>query len=421
MRTYKYPRHKIPRLHIPADVRAVGEALSSLPGTAFALLAAGKGDEMTRERVNTVVIGGGQAGLSVGYHLQRKGRRFVILDANARVGDAWRNRWDSLRLFTPARFSGLDGMPFPGDRHAFPTKDAMADYLETYAHHFQLPVRSGLRVERLSRLGHRFLVVAGDRQFEADNVVVAMADYQRPRVPTFASDLNPRIVQVHSLDYRNPAQLQPGGVLVVGAGNSGAEIALDVVGAHETWVAGRDTGHVPFRIEGLAARLLLVRLVLRVVFHRILTVKTPIGRKARAHMLHVGQPLVRTKPQDLLAAGVKRVPRVARVENGLPVLEDGRVLDVANVIWCTGFHSGFSWIDLPVFDANGDAKHDCGVVTSEPGLYFVGLKFLYAASSSTIHGVGRDAERIADRISAIQKTADTARRPDAGAAGVRVA
>jgi putative flavoprotein involved in K+ transport len=377
---------------------------------------------MNRERINTVVIGGGQAGLSVGYHLQRRGVEFVILDASARVGDAWRNRWDSLRLFTPAKFSGLDGMRFPAPPNSFPTKDAMGDYLERYARHFQLPVRCGVRVERLSRLGDRFLVVAGNQEFEADNVVVAMAAWQRPRVPTIARELNPRIVQLHTFEYRNPSQLQPGGVLVVGAGNSGAEIALDVVGGHETWLAGPATGHVPFRIEGLVARLLLVRLVLRVVFHRILTVKTPIGRKVRAKMLHRGEPLVRTKPQDLVAAGIKRVPRVVGSEGGLPILEDGRVLDVSNVIWCTGFNSGFSWIDLPVFDANGDAKHDSGVVTSEPGLYFVGLKFLYAASSSAIHGVGRDAARIADRISATRRNADEARVPDPGAgAAARVA
>ena len=376
---------------------------------------------MNTERINTVVIGGGQAGLSVGHHLQRNGVPFVILDANARVGDAWRKRWDSLRLFTPAKFSGLDGLRFPAPRNSFPTKDAMADYLEHYARHFQLPVRSGLRVDRLSRLGDRFLVVAGDQQFEADNVVVAMANYQRPRVPAFASALNPRIVQLHSGDYRNPSQLQTGGVLIVGAGNSGAEIALDVVHEHETFVAGPDTGHVPFRIEGLAARLLLVRLVLRVVFHRILTVKTPIGRKARPKMLHVGQPLVRTKPRDLVAAGIKRVPRVARIEHGLPVLDDGRVLDVANVVWCTGFHPGFSWIDLPVFEANGDPQHDGGVVPSAPGLYFVGLQFLYAASSSTIHGVGRDAARIAARISARRRNADDARVSDPDAAAARVA
>ena len=374
---------------------------------------------MNTERINTVVIGGGQAGLSVGYHLNKRGVPFVILDAHARVGDAWRRRWDSLRLFTPARFSSLDGMPFPAPPHSFPTKDEMADYLEAYAQRFQLSVRCGVRVERLSRLRDRFVVVAGGQQFEADNVVVAMADWQRPRVPGFARELNSRIVQLHSFDYRNPAQLQPGGVLIVGAGNSGAEIALDVVRGHETWLSGRDTGHVPFRIDGLAARLLLVRLVLRVVFHRILTVKTPMGRRVRAKMMHLGQPLVRTKPQDRIAAGVKRVPRLARVANGLPVLEDGQVLDVSNIIWCTGFHSGFSWIDLPVFDADGDAKHDSGVVPDEPGLYFVGLKFLYAASSSAIHGVGRDAARIADRIRARRRDADDTPRTDPVA--VRVA
>jgi putative flavoprotein involved in K+ transport len=373
------------------------------------------------ERINTVVIGGGQAGLSVGHHLQRRGVAFVILDANERVGDVWRKRWDSLRVFTPARYSSLDGMPFPAPPYSFPTKDAMGDYLEQYARHFALPVRCGVRVERLSRLGERFLVVAGDQQFEADNVVVAMANYQRPRVPAFAKDLNPQIVQLHSLDYKNPAQLQPGGVLIVGAGNSGAEIALDVAHEHETWVAGRDTGHVPFRIDGLPARLLLIRLVLRVVFHRILTVRTPMGRKARARLLHVGGTLVRTKPRDLIAAGIKRVPRVARIEDGLPVLEDGRVLDVANVVWCTGFHPGFSWIDLPVFGLDGEPQHEEGVVASEPGLYFVGLHFLSAMSSVMIHGVGRDAARIADRISATRRKADEARVPNPGAAAARVA
>jgi putative flavoprotein involved in K+ transport len=393
----------------------------ALPYPAFRVGA--KEADMKTERIDTVVVGGGQAGLSVGYHLKKRGVQFVILDASARIGDVWRNRWDSLRVFTPARFSSLDGLPFPADPDSFPTKDAMGDYLERYARHFQLPVRSGVRVERLSRLGDRFLVVAGDQQFEAENVVVAMANYQRPRVPAFAGELNPRIVQLHSLAYRNPAQLQPGGVLIVGAGNSGAEIALETAAnGHETWLAGPDTGHVPFQIDGLAARVLLVRLVLRVVFHRILTVDTPLGRKARANVLHKGGTLVRTKPRDLVAAGVKRTPRVGGVRDGLPILEDGRVLDVANVVWCTGFHPGFSWIDLPVFGADGEPQHDSGVVAGEPGLYFVGLHFLHAMSSVMIHGVGRDAARIADRISATRRNADEARVPDPGAgAAARVA
>ena len=195
--------------------------------------------------------------------------------------------------------------------------------------------------ERLSRSGSRLLVVAGRDRYEADNVVVAMSNYQRPKVPQFAGELDPRIVQLHSINYRSQSQLRAGGVLVVGAGNSGAEIALESVPGHETWLAGPDTGHVPFRIETLLAQLVLLPFVLRVVFHRILTVATPIGRRARAKMLFGGGPLVRVKPRDVLAAGVQRVSRVTGVRNGLPQLEDGRVLDVANVVWCTGFHPGF--------------------------------------------------------------------------------
>jgi putative flavoprotein involved in K+ transport len=358
------------------------------------------GRAQTSTRVNTVVIGGGQAGLSVGHHLARRGVDFLILDASARVGDTWRHRWDSLRLFTPARHAGLDGMPFPAPPFSFPTKDEMADYLEAYARKFALPVRSGVSVDRLSRQGDRFAVAAGGARFEAENAVVAMANYQRPRVPPFAGELDPAIVQVHSLDYRRPAQLRRGDVLVVGAGNSGAEIALDAVAGHRTWLAGRDTGHVPFRIEGLASRLVLSRLVLRVVFHRVLSLATPIGRRARPKMLHRAAPLIRTRPRDLAAAGVVRVPRVVGARGGLPVLEDGRALDVANVVWCTGYDPGFSWIDLPVFGPDGDPQHESGIVAAEPGLYFVGLHFLYAFSSEMIHGVGRDAARIAEAVAA---------------------
>jgi putative flavoprotein involved in K+ transport len=358
------------------------------------------GTEHHLERVNTIVIGGGQAGLSTGYHLQRLGVPFLILDAGERVGDVWRQRWDSLRLFTPARFAGLDGMAFPAPPHSFPTKDDMADFLESYARSFALPVRSGVRVERLSRRGSGFLVVSAQGRFEADNVIVAMSHYQRPRVPPFAMELDPAIVQLHSSEYRSPAQIRPGGVLVVGAGNSGAEIAIELASSHDTWMAGRDTGHVPFRIDGFAARVLLVRLVLRVLFHRILTVATPIGRAVRPKVLHVGGPLIRVQPADLSSAGVQRTSRVVGVRNGLPVLEDGRVLDVRNVVWCTGFHPGFSWIDLPVFGPDGEPQHDRGVVPSQPGLYFVGLHFLYAFSSTMIHGVGRDAARIAGAVAA---------------------
>jgi len=350
-------------------------------------------------RIQTVIIGAGQSGLSVGYHLARRGLPFVILEANARVGDAWRNRWDSLRLFTPARYDGLAGMPFPASANSFPTKEEMADYLEAYAARFKLPVETGVTVDRLTRRGGVYRVTAGDREYEAEQVVVAMATYQKPSVPAFARELSSEIVQVHSSEYRNPRQLRPGAVLIVGAGNSGAEIAREVVRhGHETLVSGRDTGHIPFRIDGFAGRHLLAPLVLRFVFHRVLTTSTPIGRRVRTAAHSKGGPLIRVKPKDLTAAGVMRVPRMATVRDGRPVLEDGRVLDVANVVWCTGFHPGFSWIDLPVFDGDGNPVHERGVVTNEPGLYFVGLHFLFSMSSTMIHGAARDSAHVAKAI-----------------------
>src|SRR5215469_525959 len=346
-------------------------------------------------QIQTIVIGGGQAGLSVGYHLAKRGLPFVILDAHLRTGDAWRNRWDSLRLFTPARYSGLPGMRFPAPGSSFPIKEQMADYLVDYATRFGLPVRNGVSVDRLWREGGRFVMSAGSRLFESENVVVAMANYQLPHTPVFARELDPGIVQIHSHAYRKASQLQEGGVLIVGVGNSGGDIAIEVARTHPTWLSGKESGHIPWRIETFLARNFLVRLV-RFAGHHVLSVNTPIGRKLRPRLLRQAAPLVRVKPQDLLEAGIERVARTVGVEAGLPLLEDGRALGVRNVIWCTGYQHGFPWIDLPIYGNNGghEPVHEQGVVPNVPGLYFVGLHFLYAMSSATLIGVGRDAERI---------------------------
>jgi len=357
----------------------------------------------TTEHWDTVIIGGGQAGLCVGYYLAKQGRRFVILDANERVGDSWRTRWDSLLLFTPARYNGLPGMRFPASGGTFITKDEMADYLEAYAARFELPVRGGNRVDRLSREGGRFAVSVGAGKLLADNVVVAMARTQEPWIPPFAGELDPRIVQMHSKDYRNRSQLKEGPVLVVGAGNSGADIAMEVAQTHPTWMAGKESAHIPFRIETFVARNGLLR-IWRFVGYRILTVRTPIGRKLRPKLMAHAAPLVRVKPKDLVAAGVKRGPRVIGVRDGLPLLEDDSVLDVATVIWCTGFRPGFSWIDLPILGDRQEPAHERGIVAGEPGLYFVGMHFLYAITSETITGVPRDARRIAKQIASTRPT-----------------
>jgi putative flavoprotein involved in K+ transport len=348
---------------------------------------------------NTIVIGGGQAGLATGYFLKEQGQDFIILDENERPGDAWRKRWDSLRLFTPAWHNGLPGMPFPAPTHYYPTKDEMADYLEAYAAHFTLPLRTSVRVTRVSREDDGFSVASDGQRFQADNVVVAMSNYQVPKTPAFADELDPSIFQLHSGNYNNPSQLSDGDVLVVGGGNSGAEIALDVADGRRVWLAGNHTGHVPFRIESSFGRYFGVPLVM-FAFRNILTLSTPMGRKLRRKMRHHGGPLVRTKPGDLASAGIERVPRVVGVRDGLPTLEDGRVLETSTIIWCTGFGPDFSWIDTPVFQKDGYPQEERGVVLAAPGLFFVGLAFQQAASSTLIGGVGRDAEYIANKVAA---------------------
>ena len=348
------------------------------------------------ERYDTVVIGGGQAGLTAGYYLARQGEPFVILDANERVGDAWRKRWDSLRLFTPASFSRLPGLRLPAPRRSFPTKDELADYLEEYAAHFELPVKTGVTVDRLTKTGDRFVVSAGERAFEAGNVIVATGAHQIPRVPAFAPELDPSIVQLHSSKYRNPSQLRPGYVLVVGAGNSGAEIALELSKRHVCRIAGPKTGEIPVRHGTLPARVGFR--VFRFVGHGVLRVDTRVGRKLGPKFVSKGAPLIRTRLRDLAAAGVEHVPRVSGVRGGLPELEDGRVLEVANIVWCTGFRTDFGWIDLPVFDDGGRPRHYRGVVESEPGLSFLGLVFQYSLSSDVLPSRGRDARYLARHI-----------------------
>jgi putative flavoprotein involved in K+ transport len=355
----------------------------------------------------TVIIGGGQAGLATGHHLARRDRPFVILEANDRIGDNWRRHYDSLRLYSPARFDGLPGWAAPMEPWTFPGKDELADYLEEYARRLELPVICNARVDLLCRDGDGYLVRAGAHRLTADNVVVASGTFQEPIVPDFAAQLDPGIVQMHSSEYRNPSQLAAGPVLVVGASHSGADIALEVAARHATVLAGRINGELPFDIEGRVAHVALP--VLWRVANHVLTMRTPVGRKARAKIRAHGGPLLRVKRAHLRNAGVDHVEaRVEGVRDGRPLLEDGRVLDVANVIWCTGFGKDVSWIDIPVSGEDGWPEQTRGVVKSAPGLYFVGLPFLYSFASMLVGGVGRDAERVAEHIR--RRVAETSAR-----------
>jgi len=335
--------------------------------------------------------------LVIGHGLAQHGVDFTILDANERVGEAWRNRWDSLRLFTQARMNGLPGMAFPAPGGEFVGKDAVADFLESYAQEMDLPVQSGVRVNALTTEGDRFVVDTNQGGYTARNVIVAMADYQKPKTPDFADDLDPNIAQMHSSEFKNPSQLQDGPVLVVGLGNSGADIAHETAKTHPTIVSGTENGAIPFALEGWFGRHFGTRLI-RFAMVKLLNTSTPMGRRVRPKMLHTGPPLVRVRPKELDKAGVQRVTRIASVENGIPVTTDGARLEVSNVIWCTGYTTGFDWIHLPVFDEKGHPNHKRGIVAAQPGLYFVGLYFLHSVWSETITGVKPDATHVINHL-----------------------
>jgi putative flavoprotein involved in K+ transport len=351
------------------------------------------------DAVETLIIGAGQAGLSAGYHLQRRGLPFVILDADERIGDHWRQRWDSLRLYSPARADGLPGMPFPAPALHYPTGREMGDYLVAYAARFGLPVRNGVRVDRLDPTEDGFRARTSDgRQIRARQVIVATGAFQRPSVPSVAKDLDPAIRQLHSHEYQNPGQLRDGPVLVVGLSHSGADIAYEVAKRHRTIVAGKSHGQLPVAvIDTPKARIAWP--IISFVFAHVLTIRTPMGRRMRAEIRKGGGPLLRVRLPDLDAAGVERHDaKVVGVRDGRPALADGTVLDVANVVWCTGYRRDHSWIGAQVVGADGWPEEVRGVSPTVPGLYFLGIPFSYAFTSMLVDGAGRDAAYVVDRI-----------------------
>jgi putative flavoprotein involved in K+ transport len=353
---------------------------------------------MSAEHIQTLIIGAGQAGLATARHLQLNGRSCLVIDANERVGDGWRRQWDTLKLYSPAKYDGLPGLPFPAPAWSFPGKDDVAVYFESYAKHFDLPVRLNTRVDGLAAHGDGYAATCGEHTIFADNVVVATGTFGRtPHIPDFADELDPMIMQMHSSEYRRPAQLREGPVLVVGASHSGMDVAYEVATDHPTILSGLDRGQIPSRLDSPMFKIVFP--AVKFVFSHVLTRRTPMGRKAMEEFRFHGGPALRVKRSDLVDLGVERLlERVVGVQDGLPVLDGGRVTDVTNVIWCTGFRQAFGWIDLPIFGEDGWPVEMRGVVDSSPGLYFCGLGFQYAASSMLIAGVGRDAAFVAGHI-----------------------
>ena len=336
-----------------------------------------------------VVIGAGQAGLAVGSFLKQEGRRFVILDSADSIGAAWRTRWESLTLFTPRRYSGLPGLPFPGDPEGYPTRDEVIAYLEQYAQTFDLPIELNSRVRRLSSEGGGFLLELDDRTIAADQVVVAIGPFQMPFVPEFASRLASDVFQVHSTEYRKPSNVPDGIVLVVGGGNTGFQIAKELAATHKVHLAvGSRQTPLPQRFLG---RDLFWWLTKTGVLNK--TVESRLGRKLRHR-----DTLIGSSPRELRQRyGVALKPRAVDASGRMVRVEDGSELEVAALIWATGYRPDYSWIELPVFDRDGRVRHRRGV-TDLPGLYFLGLTWQHTRGSALIGWVKDDAAFIAEQI-----------------------
>ncbi len=348
------------------------------------------------ERHEVIVIGGGQAGLAIGYLLSRQGRDFIILEAAEQPAAAWRQRWDSLKLFTPARYSALTGLPFPGDQDSYPTRDEVAAYLTGYARHFELPIELNSRVRALRRTNGAYLVELDDRTYEAEQVVIATGPFQVPFVPPIADRLDPGVVQLHSSTYRAPRDIPEGPVLVVGGGNSGFQITEELSSSHEVHLAvGSRQTPLPQRLLG------------RDLFWFLDA--TGLIRKTRAsrigRRLEGRDTLIGSSPRALRRRyGVEIRQRAVDATGSTVRFGDDTTLEIRAVVWATGFRPDHSWIDVPVFDSNGHLVHERGVAES-PGLYFLGLTWQHTRGSALIGWVKDDAAHIAQQISAFRPSA----------------
>jgi putative flavoprotein involved in K+ transport len=340
---------------------------------------------------DVVVIGGGQAGLAISYFLARQDRDFTIFEAADEPAAAWRQRWDSLKLFTPARYSSLPGLAFPGRPDSYPGRDDVIAYLTDYAKRFDLPVELNSRVLSLRRENGSYLVRLDDRTCTANQVVIATGPFQKPLVPALAEQLDSEVVQLHSTGYRSPHDIPDGTALVVGGGNTGFQIAAELSASHQVHLSiGSRQKPLPQRILG---RDLFWYLETTGLIRK--TSASRIGRRLAGK-----DTLIGSRPRAVRRHGVQLHPRAVDAKGSAVRFSDDTAVDVHSVIWATGFQVDHSWIEVPVFDNAGRLVHERGV-TASPGLYFLGLSWQHTRGSALLGWVKDDAEHIAQAISTV--------------------
>jgi putative flavoprotein involved in K+ transport len=371
-------------------------------------------EDSSPEHLEVAVIGGSQAGLAMGHYLVQRRRRFAIFERGDSIAPAWRERWDSLKLFTPRGYSALPGLPFPGDPDDYPTRDEVIAYLEQYAETFELPIELNSEVRRLTHEDGRFVLDIDGRRVTADQVVVATGPFQTPFVPALTEELDPEVWQVHSTGYRRPGDVPEATVLVVGGGNTGFQIAKELSATHKVLLSvGSKQKPLPQRVAG---RDLFWWLTKTGLIHK--TVESRLGQRLKDR-----DTLIGSSPRELKRRyGMELKPRARDASGHTVRFEDGSALEANAIIWATGYRPDYSWIDLPVLDSNGRLRHRRGV-TDVPGLSFLGLTWQWTRGSALIGWVKDDAAFLAERIAASDggKTRSVPERePDAvgAAAGV---
>ena len=343
---------------------------------------------MTDERYDVVVIGAGQAGLAIGHFLAMQSKRFVVVEAADSIGSAWRSRWESLVLFTPRRYDALPGLAFPGDPDGYPTRDEVIAYLERYAEHFQLPIALSSPVRSLRKESDTFVLETHEKRILASQVVVATGPFQVPNVPALAAGLAADVFQTHSTGYRRPADIPEGRVLVVGGGNTGFQIAKELVASREVHLAvGTRQTPLPQRLLGRDVFWWLTRLGLLSK-----TVESRLGRRLRGR-----DTLIGSSPRQVKRVGVQVRPRAVRADGRTIGFADGGELEVDAVVWASGYRPDHSWIELPVTAEDGTLRQRRGV-TEVPGLYFLGLSWQHTRGSALLGFVADDAAYIARQL-----------------------
>jgi putative flavoprotein involved in K+ transport len=337
-----------------------------------------------------LVIGAGQAGLTLGYYLRQVGARFLIVDAADHVGSAWAQRWDSLVLFTPRRYNAMPGLSFHGDPDQEPTRDEVIAYLHRYATEFDLPVQLNSAVTALHHADGRYVAELPTGTIHADHVVVATGPFQRPRIPDFASSVASDVYQIHSSDYRRPSDLPPGRVVVVGGGNTGYQIAEELAADHAVVLAvGSQQPPLPRRLLGRQIFWWLTKLGMQRI-----TIASRLGRRLRER-----ETLIGSSPAKAKRRGITLKQRALEASGRVIRFADGTTVEADAIIWATGFESDYSWIQLPIADEQGHLRHRRGV-TDQPGLYFLGLQWQHTRGSALLGLGSDDARYIAQHITA---------------------